>query len=103
MTSDIMSQLITLTEKAANKAKDLLKKSGKESAALRLKVISGGCSGFEYNIAPDLDPPKPQDQVVETQGLKVYMDAKSILYMAGSELDYVSSLMGAGFKIKNPQ
>ncbi len=98
-----MAQLITLTEKAANKAKELLKKSGKEGGALRLKVISGGCSGFEYKIEPDMEPPKAHDQIVETQGLKVYLDPKSILYMAGSELDYVASLMGAGFKIKNPQ
>lgn len=98
-----MSQLITLTENAVKKAKQLLEKSGKPNAALRVRVISGGCSGMEYRIEPDENPPGPKDSVVETQGLKVYLDAKGLLYMVGTELDYVSSLMGSGFKFKNPQ
>lgn len=98
-----MAQLITLTDNAVKKAKQLLEKAGKPNAALRVKVISGGCSGMEYKIEPDDNPPHPKDSVVEFQGLKVYLDAKGLLYMAGSELDYVSSLMGSGFKFKNPQ
>lgn len=94
--------MITLTENAAKKAKALLEKMGKPGAALRLRVVSGGCSGFEYKIEPDFEAPKPVDHVAETQGLKVYLDPKSLLYMAGSELDYTTSLMGSGFKIKNP-
>jgi iron-sulfur cluster assembly accessory protein len=95
--------MITLTENAAKKVRSLLDKTGQPGAALRLRVTSGGCSGMEYKIEPDANPPKPTDTVVETQGIKVYMDAKGLLYMAGSELDYVSSLMSSGFKIKNPQ
>jgi len=95
--------MITLTENAAKKVRQLLEKSGQPNAALRLRVTSGGCSGMEYKIEPDAQPPKPTDTVVETQGIKVYMDAKGLLYMAGSELDYVSSLMASGFKVKNPQ
>lgn len=95
--------MITLTENAAKKAKQLLEKIGKPGAALRLSVTSGGCSGLEYKIDPDINPPGLRDQVVETQGIKVYLDSKAILYLAGSELDYVSALMGSGFKIKNPQ
>ena len=98
-----MAQLITVTEKAAKKAKELLAKAGKPEAALRVRVISGGCSGMEYKIEPDAEPPKPGDNVVETQGLKVYLDAKGLLYMTGSELDYTSSLTSSGFKFKNPQ
>lgn len=94
--------MITLTEKAAGKAKQLLEKSGKAGAALRIKISSGGCSGFEYKIEPDADAPKMNDQVAESHGIKIYMDPKTILYMAGSELDYVSSLTSSGFKIKNP-
>lgn len=96
-------QYLTLTERAASKAKQLLEKTGKPGAALRLRVVSGGCSGMEYKIEPDWDPPTPRDTVVETQGIKVYLDSKGLLYMAGSEMDYVASLMSAGFKIKNPQ
>lgn len=98
-----MAQLITITENAAKKAKQLLEKTGKPGGALRVKVISGGCSGMEYKLEPDWDPPKPGDSIVEAQGLKVYLDPKGLLYMAGSELDYVSSLMGSSFKFKNPQ
>jgi iron-sulfur cluster assembly protein len=94
--------MITLTDNAIKKAKSLLEKTGKTGAALRVKVVSGGCSGMEYKIEPDIAPPGPRDQVVETQGLKVYLDAKGLLYLAGSELDYVSSLMGSGFKFRNP-
>ena len=95
--------MISLTENAARKVRQLLEKAGQPHAALRLRVISGGCSGLEYKIEPDAQPPKPTDTVVETRGIKVYLDAKGLLYMAGSELDYVSSLMSSGFKIKNPQ
>lgn len=95
--------MITLTERAAAKAKQLLEKTGQPGAALRISVISGGCSGLEYKIGPDAEPPKPRDQVAESHGLKIYLDAKALLYMAGSELDYVSSLTSSGFKIKNPQ
>ncbi len=97
-----MANLITLTENAAKKAKSLLEKSGQAGAALRVRVISGGCSGMEYKIEPDSEPPAPNDQVVESQGVKVYLDAKGLLYLAGTELDYVSSLTGSGFKFKNP-
>jgi iron-sulfur cluster assembly protein len=95
--------MVTLTERAAQKAKALLEKTGKPGGALRISVMSSGCSGLEYKIGPDFDGPKPKDQVAESFGLKIYLDAKSLLYMAGSELDYVSSLMSSGFKIKNPQ
>ena len=98
-----MPSLIALTESAAKKAMTLIEKTGKPGAALRIRVISGGCSGMEYKIEPDWDPPTPKDTVVESHGIKVYLDSKGLLYMAGSEMDYVASLMGAGFKIKNPQ
>lgn len=58
---------------------------------------------MEYKIEPDWEPPKTNDNVVEAFGLKVYLDAKGLLYLAGSELDYVSALTGSGFKMKNPQ
>lgn len=96
-------EMLTLTENAANKAKALLAKTGKPDAALRIRVLSGGCSGLEYRIEPDYEAPNPKDTVVESRGLKIYLDAKCLLYMAGSEMDYVSSLMGSGFKIRNPQ
>jgi len=97
-----MQNLLTITENAVNKAKSLLKQAGKPDAAIRIKVISGGCSGMEYKIEPDPNPPQPGDKVVESQGLRVYLDPKGLLYMVGSELDYEFSLMGSKFKFKNP-
>lgn len=96
------SPLITLSERAAAKAKQLLAQTGNAHAALRIRVISGGCSGLEYRIEPDFEQAKPTDHVVESHGIKVFLDPKGVLYMAGSELDYVSSLMGSAFKFKNP-
>jgi iron-sulfur cluster assembly accessory protein len=98
-----MAELFTVSEAAAKKAQALLQKAGKPDAALRVRVISGGCSGLEYKIEPDAEPPQKGDTVVESRGLRVYLDAKGLLYMAGSELDYATSLMSSGFKIKNPQ
>ena len=94
--------VITLTQRAATKAKSLLEKTGKPSAAIRVKVISGGCAGMEYKIEPDFEPAKFNDIVVEQDGVKVYLDPKGLLYMVGAELDYVSSLTGSGFKFRNP-
>jgi len=93
--------LITVSDRAASKAKTLLEKNGQQ-AALRIRVISGGCSGMEYKLEPDFDPPKPEDKVVEAKGIRIYLDPKGLLYIVGSELDYESSLVGSKFKFKNP-
>lgn len=95
--------MVTLTENAAKKARQLLEKSGKAGAALRIRVEASGCAGMEYKIAPDTEAPSPKDKVAETQGLKIYIDPKSLLYVIGSEIDYVATLMSSGFKVKNPQ
>lgn len=94
--------MLTITDRAASKAKSLLEKVGQPNAALRVKVVSGGCSGMEYKIEPDSQPPNPKDHVVEDKGIKIYLDPKGLLYIAGTEMDYVSSLSGSGFKFKNP-
>lgn len=94
--------MISLTTRAHEKAKTLLEKTGRPEAALRVRVISGGCAGMEYKLEPDFSPPQPGDTVVDSNGVKIYLDPKGLLYMAGSELDYVTSLMGSGFRFKNP-
>src|ERR1041385_3320259 len=98
-----MAQMLTISDAAAKKAQALLQKMGKPGAALRIRVVSGGCSGLDYKIEPDAEAPKATDTVVEEKGVKVYLDAKGLLYMAGSELDYAATLMSSGFKIRNPQ
>src|SRR2546428_6458860 len=94
-------RLIKLTANAANKVNSLLTKHSRPSGALRVAVMGGGCSGLQYKM--DLqDGPANRDILVETAGIKVVVDPKSALYVAGSELDYVEALQGAGFKVQNP-
>jgi iron-sulfur cluster assembly protein len=94
-------QLVTLTDAAASKVLELRSREGKESAALRLFVKSGGCSGFSYGLA--FDERIAEDDRVEQHGeVPVVIDAFSVQYVDGAEIDYVDSLMGSGFAINNP-
>ncbi len=93
--------LVTLTDAAAAKVLELRSREGKEEAALRLFVKSGGCSGFSYGLA--FDPNIADDDRVEQHGnVPVVIDAFSVQYVDGAEIDYVDSLMGSGFAINNP-
>ncbi len=92
--------MITLTESAATKVADLLKTQAKPEEGLRVRVVGGGCSGLSYQL--EFDEPQAADQVFETHGVKVLVDPQSYVYLAGSEIDYLDSLQGAGFSLKNP-
>jgi iron-sulfur cluster assembly protein len=91
---------ITLTDKASNRLKEIIKAKG-ENLALRVMVRAGGCSGFEYGMALERNP-RPDDNVAEFDGIKVVVDPNSFRYLDGSTIDYVDSLMGGGFAINNP-
>jgi iron-sulfur cluster assembly protein len=91
---------ISLTDKAANRLKDIIKSKG-ENLALRVMVRTGGCSGFEYGMALERSP-RPDDNVAEQDGVRVVIDANSMQFLDGSTIDYVDSLMGGGFAINNP-
>lgn len=94
--------LVTVTENAAERIKGLLDRDGKlASHALRMKVVGGGCSGLQYELAFD-DSHRDDDQTLEVGGVRVVVDGKSALYLAGTTLDYVDSLQESGFKIENP-
>lgn len=93
---------ITLTPAAIKGAKAALAKRGTPEAAVRLGIKGGGCSGFSYVIEFDDDPPRERDRVYEFDGVKVVIDKKSIIYLAGSVLDYEQTLMRQGFKFQNP-
>jgi iron-sulfur cluster assembly protein len=94
--------MIEVTEAAASQIKRLLDHEGKaESHALRMKVVGGGCSGLQYQLAFD-DQVRDADHEVEAQGVRVLVDEKSALYLKGSSLDFVDTLMESGFKIVNP-
>ena len=92
--------MITLTPLAISKVKALLKERNEEMA-LRIAVIGGGCSGFKYQMTLDKEP-QTDDKVLDMDGLKVYVDKSSILYLNGTEVDYVDGANGSGFKFDNP-
>jgi len=94
---------ITVSDEAVEFAKEKLGKRGTPGAAIRLGIRGGGCSGFSYVIEFSDDPPRERDRVFEFGGVKFYVDKKSLIYLAGSMLDYERTLMFQGFKFKNPQ
>ena len=91
---------LKITENAVNKVKDLLIKKEKQSA-LRVKVTSGGCAGQQYNFEFS-DEKNEDDQEIEIDGVKFFIDKESMEQLKGSKIDYVDGLTGAGFKISNP-
>lgn len=91
---------ISITERAAGKLKAAMEKDGKMDSALRIYVTGGGCSGFQYELA--FDQKGADDEMIEADGVKIVIDRLSAKYIDGSEIDYVESVMGEGFKISNP-
>jgi iron-sulfur cluster assembly accessory protein len=93
---------ITLTEKAKEKVKEILVDQPETFAGLRIQVVGGGCSGFQYRMGFDKNFNDQNDSVFEFDGLRVFIDKSSLLYMDGAEVDYIEGLHGAGFKFNNP-
>jgi iron-sulfur cluster insertion protein len=93
--------MVTVTETAAKKVQDLRLEEGKPEWGLRLRVVGGGCSGFSYELGWE-DAEQDGDQIVESRGVKVFVDPMSTQYVSGAEIDYVDSLYGSGFSITNP-
>ena len=92
--------MITLTERAATRIRNFLTKRGK-GEGVRLGVKTSGCSGMAYALE-FVDTPEEADQVFESFGVKVFVDSKSLLYLDGTELDYVREGLQEGFKFDNP-
>lgn len=95
-----MSVAVSITDRAAERIKELLATGDKAGDGLRLKVVGGGCSGLQYKL--DVDQQKAGDRVFEKDGAKILVDMKSLLYLSGTELDYRESLMESGFVFQNP-
>jgi iron-sulfur cluster assembly accessory protein len=92
---------LTMTERAAKKIGQILK-AEPSGAMLRLSVLGGGCSGFQYKF--DVENAKADDDVmIERDGVTMLIDPVSLQYLAGSEVDFVDDLIGASFKVNNPQ
>jgi iron-sulfur cluster assembly accessory protein len=97
----IDTRLITLTDDAVGQLRTMIEKKGNPSLGLRVWVQPGGCSGFSYGMALD-DAPLSDDVISEVEGLKVIVDSFSAGHLQGAKVDYVDSLMGAGFTVLNP-
>ena len=93
--------LVVLSDTAAGKLRDLVEAENNPAIGLRVYVYSGGCSGFRYGMMLE-DQPSGEDVTVESKGIKVYIDQQSTQYISGSEIDYLDTLMGAGFTVNNP-
>ena len=94
--------MVTVTDIAANKIIELRQKEGlTENYNVRVAVEGGGCSGLMYNLDFTSEQ-KPTDMVFEDKGVKIMVDKKSILYLAGTELDFSDGLNGKGFQFVNP-
>ncbi len=94
-------ETISLTEAAVNTVKNLLVQKEVPNHGLRVFVSGGGCSGMQYGMALEAEP-RPYDHVIEKDGVKVFVDPTSMMYLSNATIDYEDSIMGGGFKIDNP-
>ena len=92
---------ISLTQNAVGKVKEIMGQQNPVPAGLRVSVVGGGCSGFSYSMSFE-NAPGMMDKVFDMGGLKVFVDATSIMYLNGCIVDFVETLEGAGFKFENP-
>ncbi|MEO8953369.1 MAG: iron-sulfur cluster insertion protein ErpA [Ktedonobacteraceae bacterium] len=99
--SAVETNVITITPTAAEKVRELLTQENDPSLALRIFVAGGGCSGLQYGMT--LDEEQDGDTIISQGEFKVLVDEMSLGYINGSQVDYVDSLMGAGFTVNNPQ
>ncbi len=93
--------MVTVSDEAADKVRDLLDKEGSAASGLRMAVMGGGCSGFQYKLEFE-KAPGDMDAVIESNGVRVFIDPKSSLYLNGVILRYSDGLMGSGFQVENP-
>lgn len=93
--------MVLITPVAVSKVREILDSQTPKPAGLRLSVVGGGCSGFSYSMAFE-NTPNMLDKTYDYEGLKVFVDQASLLYLEGAEVDYVESLEGSGFKFNNP-
>ncbi len=92
---------VVLTATAASKVKEIMTQQNPSPAGLRIGVVGGGCSGFSYSMSFE-NAPGVMDKVYTFEGLKVFVDATSAMYLNGCVVDYVETLEAAGFKFENP-
>ena len=96
-----MKQIITLSNNAANRIKEIMSKDETKSVGVRIGVKSGGCAGMSYvmEYAKEINP---SDEVIEDKGVKVYIDPGAIMYLLGTEMDYKKDQFSSSFVFNNP-
>ena len=100
-TPEVKKQPIILSPNAITKVKEIMGQQNPVPAGLRVGVVGGGCSGFSYSMQFE-NASGLMDKVFDFDGLKVFVDATSVMYLNGCTVDYVETLEGAGFKFDNP-
>jgi len=96
-----LPQVMKLTDAAATRVREIMAKSDKPVVGLRIGVKNGGCAGMEYTMEWAEDQ-KPFDEVVEDKGVKVLIDAKAMMFLLGTEMDYQTTTLKSGFVFNNP-
>ena len=100
-TQEIFDAGISVTKKAVQRLSAVMEAEGKKGFGLRMEVTSGGCSGMNYNMSFEKEQ-KEFDKVFESNGMKVFCDLKSYLYLKGIEVDFSNDILNGGFRINNP-
>ncbi len=96
-----LPKTMTLTEAAASRVRDIIAKAEKPVAGLRIGIKKGGCAGMEYTMEW-AEKPEPFDEIVEDKGVKVLIDAKAVMFLLGTEMDYETGILKSGFTFRNP-
>ena len=97
----LKESMINLTPVASSKVKEIMQMQSPVPVALRVAVVGGGCSGFQYHMAFE-NQTNDTDELLDFNGLKVAVDQMSSMYLEGVEIDYIETVEGAGFKFNNP-
>ena len=94
-------QIISLSDNAAERIKEIMSKAEKDSLGVRVGVKSGGCAGMSYVMEYTKDS-NPSDEVIEDKGVKVFRDPAAVMYLIGTEMDYKKDDFSSSFTFKNP-
>jgi len=93
--------MISLTDRAEDKVREFIQGQEESYSGVRVAVVAGGCSGFEYRLVLEREA-RNGDQILEQNGFRVFVDEHSMLYLDGTQIDFVESPTGSGFSFKNP-
>ncbi len=99
--TEVKATPVTLTPQAVAKVREIMTTQDPVPAGLRLGVVGGGCSGFQYSMSFE-NQPGMMDKVLNFDGLKVFVDSTSLMYLQGCTVDYLETLEASGFKFDNP-